>query len=302
MRIKTIIILTILIVFTSETSFTQNNTDDFPVLKVPYLGQKPPGTTPLIFAPGIISTDDWEFSITFSKNGNELFFTRRKDQQTGNRLLYMKIEGGRWSVPHPPPFAQDCREFEPNFAPDGIRLYYNSSRPLPENVSSPHPFNQWVVYKQGSEWTGPEMIGSPIMELFPMFATQAKDGTLYFTGNIERGIYCAEYRNGHFENPERLPDVINSINWAGHPFIDPEERYIIFDSNVDEKGKKNLYISFKDSNGEWTESINLNQSIGFTEHAAIPHVSFDGKYLFFSSRGDIYWVDAKIIEELKLNE
>jgi hypothetical protein len=68
---------------------------------------------------------------------------------------------------------------------------------------------------------------------------------------------------------------------------------------VDEKGKKNLYISFKDSNGEWIESINMNQSIGFPEHAAIPHVSFDGKYLFFSSRGDIYWVDVKIIEKFK---
>ena len=71
---------------------------------------------------------------------------------------------------------------------------------------------------------------------------------------------------------------------------------------MDEKGKKNLYISFKDSNGEWTKSINMNQSIDFSEHAAIPHVSFDGKYLFFSSRGDIYWVDARIIEELKPKE
>jgi len=28
-------------------------------------------------------------------------------------------------------------------------------------------------------------------------------------------------------------------------------------------------------------------------------LSPDGKYLFYQSRGDIYWVDAKIIEELK---
>jgi hypothetical protein len=60
-----------------------------------------------------------------------------------------------------------------------------------------------MVYKLGSDWKESEMIGSPIMELFPMFATQAKNSTLYFTGNIERGIYCAEYRKGHFENPER---------------------------------------------------------------------------------------------------
>ena len=104
----------------------------FPKLKGPYLGQKPPGITPEIFRPGIISTDAWEFSITFSKNGKELLFTRRKDSQQGNRLLYMKMEGGRWSLPHPPPFALDCRESEPNFSPDGTCLFYNSRHPLPQ--------------------------------------------------------------------------------------------------------------------------------------------------------------------------
>ena len=28
-------------------------------------------------------------------------------------------------------------------------------------------------------------------------------------------------------------------------------------------------------------------------------VSPDGKYLFYSNKGDIYWVDAKFIAELK---
>ena len=94
-------------------------------------------------------------------------------------------------------------------------------------------------------------------------------------------------------------DTINSRNWAGHPFIHPEEHYILFDSNVDEKGTKNLYVSFMGDKGEWSESINMNHHFNFPEHAAIPHVSFDGKYLFLSSRGDIYWVDAKIIQRLK---
>jgi len=299
MGLKIYFIFLAIFILISGYSDGQDKKDKWLEIKSPYLDQKPPGNTPEIFAPSIISTDDWEFSITFSKNGKELFFTRRKDNQTGNRLLYMKIEEGRWSIPHPPPFALDCREFEPNFTPDGISLFYNSSRPLPDNVNSLHPFNLWMVSKQGGDWSEPEMIGDPIMEQFPMFATQTIDGTLYFTGNIERGVYCAEYRNGNFEDPERLANVINGLNAAGHPFIDPEERYIIFDSNVDEKGTKNLYISFRDKNGEWTASKNINQYIDFPEHAAMPHVSFDGKYLFFSSGGDIYWMDTKIIDKLR---
>ena len=49
---------------------------DFPKLTGPYLGQKPPGPTPELFAPGIISTEKNEHSpAIFSKDGNELFWS-----------------------------------------------------------------------------------------------------------------------------------------------------------------------------------------------------------------------------------
>ena len=38
------------------------------------------------------------------------------------------------------------------------------------------------------------------------------------------------------------------------------------------------------------------------QKAAIAWVTTDGKYIFFKAEGDIYWVDAGIIEELKPNE
>jgi hypothetical protein len=43
--------------------------DDSPGLKWLYLGQKPPGMTPEIFAPGIISSSDFlEYCLTFSSD------------------------------------------------------------------------------------------------------------------------------------------------------------------------------------------------------------------------------------------
>ena len=44
--------------------------DKFPVLKGPYLGQKPPGMVPKVFAPGIISTEAAEGCSSFSRDGN----------------------------------------------------------------------------------------------------------------------------------------------------------------------------------------------------------------------------------------
>jgi len=39
--------------------------EGFPVLKGPYLGQNPPGMTPEVFAPGIISTDATDGTLYF---------------------------------------------------------------------------------------------------------------------------------------------------------------------------------------------------------------------------------------------
>ena len=46
------------LVFVLLTSSIIAAEEDFPILKGPYLGQKPPGTMPEVFAPGIISVDE----------------------------------------------------------------------------------------------------------------------------------------------------------------------------------------------------------------------------------------------------
>ena len=50
--------------------------DDFPLLKGPFLGQKPPSMVPEIFAPGVISTDAHEGCSAFSKDDQTFIFRR----------------------------------------------------------------------------------------------------------------------------------------------------------------------------------------------------------------------------------
>jgi hypothetical protein len=50
----------------STAACSQTQKTDFPVLKGPSLGQKPPGSTPEIFVPGVISTEKgWEAAMSF---------------------------------------------------------------------------------------------------------------------------------------------------------------------------------------------------------------------------------------------
>ena len=79
---KIIIIVSVfcffLIAWTSENQ--QNNST---ALKGPYLGQNPPGLTPEIFAPGIISSKADEGCSSFSKDGQVYFFARAKSPTSG---------------------------------------------------------------------------------------------------------------------------------------------------------------------------------------------------------------------------
>jgi hypothetical protein len=49
-----------------------------------YFGQTPPGDTAVVFAPGVISrTDRYETGITFSPDGNEVYFEASGDSYPG---------------------------------------------------------------------------------------------------------------------------------------------------------------------------------------------------------------------------
>jgi Tol biopolymer transport system component len=124
----------------------------------------------------------------------------------------------------------------------------------------------------------------------------------------------------------------NYAEWC--PYIAPDESYMLF-SAYTKKGEENndLFIVLKDKQGNWSKAINIGIEVNTTYQEQFPSVSDDGKYLFFTSnrlriykkinhnyeysepltykkirdimnepgngKGDIYWVSAKIIEELK---
>ena len=77
--------------------------NDFPVLKGPYLGQEPPGMAPEIFAPGIISTGNFECMAFFSPDGREFYHMLWGPPH--DVILFTKEENNRWIEPQVIPFS-----------------------------------------------------------------------------------------------------------------------------------------------------------------------------------------------------
>ena len=278
---------------------------DFPVLKGPYLGQKPPGMTPEVFAPGIISTEEkYELNSVFSPQGDEFYYeistTTPEEKKKGEYfyiIMVSKQMNGVWTKPEMVPFSGKYSTMDMCFSPDGNRLYFTSDRPNPWDVSPKN--NIWYVERTGNGWSNPVILPPPVYtpEVRQGQVSLAANGTLYFrTGD---DLFYSKYKNGKFSNPVILSEAVNSPYAESKPYISPDESFLLFvryDMPRSINGGRGLYISFRGEDGSWKPAKNTNID------GSLPKLTPDGKYFFFSRGGDIYWVDAKIIEELKPSE
>ena len=164
---------------------TQKN--HFPVLKGPYLGQKPPGMKPEIFAPGIISTGHDERIACFTPDGRELYYMLWGAPI--GVLLHMKEENGRWTKPEVMPFS-GMYNGEYTLSPDGRKIVFCTDRPLGGKGKPLNDFYTWIVEKEGGAWGEPRYIEAFEDEekSFSGYPTIAESGNIYFYSNRKDGI------------------------------------------------------------------------------------------------------------------
>ncbi|MBT8181830.1 MAG: PD40 domain-containing protein [Eudoraea sp.] len=298
---KNLSILTFLLVFITSCQDSENS-------NLTLLSDQIPTDTALVFGEGIISTNNFEFAITFNPEMDEMYFTRRKPDKD-NEIYSMQLVDGKWSIPESAFFKTDKGwDFEPHIDPEGKRLYFGSIRPLNDTIK-PSGLHQWYCKKNVSGWGQPKPLETPFVDRsVVMYLTSSENGNLYFTAG-EKGdkpedwvIYNSINEKGEYKTINRMGNEINfSGKYIAHPYISPDESYVIYDGESSSGyGNNDLYISFN-KNGTWTKAINLGPKVNTKQTEMCPSVSPDGKYLFFhrggEDNGDIYWIDFRPIKE-----
>lgn len=272
-----------------------------------YLGQRLPGAVPELFAQNFISLpEQHEFGSIFSKNNKEFFYGIDKEGKA--EIGYTKLLDGVWTSPKTL-ISHDTFSFnDPMLSADEKRLYFISDMPSNEKGNK-KDYDIWFIERNNDSWSAPtnagSQINSPGNEYYVSFSN---NGTLYFAsdrnsveGKINNfDIYSSEQKNGKFKEPLMLPGSINSKGYEADVFIAPNESYLIFCSVRKEGfGQGDLYISFRNDDGTWSKAKNMGKIVNNEFHQLCPFVSQDGKYLFFTSNQDIYWVTSDIIETFR---
>jgi Tol biopolymer transport system component len=264
-----------------------------------YLGQKPPGEVPEVFAPGIISTNGHiEMGCTWTPNGKEFYFARSETQDVNSNwaIWVVKEREGNWTEPEIAPFSGIYRDFAPFITPDGkYMLFYRMSSKEAEAREG-----TWIIERKGDTWSEPEFFVDAYC------VTTADFQTFYLStehrDSTSRDIAVMSYASGIISEPRDLGGDINSNAFDAHAWISADGSFLIFDSSrpggFDDT---DIYVSFRKTDGSWSKGFNLGKNIN-EGHSHIPSLSPDSKYIFLASDGDIYWAAAKLIEEIKPQE
>lgn len=280
-----LILVVVLLINACNTKKQKVNDPDFPRLENPFFGQKPPGLIPEIFAPRIVSTKQSELAATFSPDIEEFYFRSYDEGLENDALVSIQYKDNLWTETFVVPRGE--------ISPDGKILYIGNE--FREQTSS--------------GWSAIKSLGAPFDSIPIMRLTASSKGAYYFDDvsrfNDKPPIVHIRYSrliDGIHEKPRTL-DLDTGTTLKFHPFIAPDESYLIFDSKP-ENGNADIYISFRQKDGSWGTAINLGDTIN-TEHSDVyGSVTSDGKYFFFSrtlsnGKKNRMWVDAGFIEALR---
>lgn len=261
----------------------------------PYLGQTPPGEVAQVFAPGVVTTPEWGDAGRFAPDMNTFYVQRWRqvDGETKRKALKFERTDTGWRE-----VALPGETRMPFFAPDGESLHYGKRYKV----------------RVGDGWSEMRDLGAPYDDIRIMTMSVSASGTYAFdeVGTNGNGILrYSEVVDGKRQEPKPFGPEINTGTWNAHPYIAPDESYIMWDGERESGyGSSDLYISFRQPDGTWGEAINLGDRVNTAAEEGGPHITPDGKYLIFNrvvtpadSKGgpqsDLFWVDAGFIEDLR---
>ncbi len=315
---KNLLLLTAFITFTFWTNCQTANTQNKP--NENKINQLDPPQTAEVFEPNAISKfDRWSFTPTFSKDMQTLVFTAWDNPNLSNpnniqKLYKSKKIDGKWTEPSEIEETKGFRVDWAHFSPDGKYFLLSYTKPHKGHYNFPakegfDDFDIWIAPTNESgeiDWKNfkpikgadinrqktPEnkSIGYVHNETAPRMDL---NGNLYFwterldDGGGRRDIYSASVKDLsklEWNEAKLLPTPINSRFNESGAAISPNGNWMIFASErKGGLGGSDLYFSKKINNEEWSKPINLGEKVNTSKDEGAPHITPDGKSLFFTS-------------------
>jgi len=163
-----------------------------------------------------------------------------------------------------------------------------------ENVFDDMLYYEDVFYseKVNDKWLPATKVGPPVNILYhdSNLAISADGKELYLYRSENGGDIFLSNRNpnGTWTEPIALNQNINSTFSENSVSISPDGNMLFFSSDrpiTPDKTDLDIYLSVKDGKGQWGAAKNLGSMINTPYDEDGPFIDYDGKTLYFSSKG-----------------
>jgi hypothetical protein len=244
-----------------------------------------------LFAPGIISTGDYESHATFTPDGRELYFLKMAPNFSRWTIFVSRYKEGNWSPPEVAPFSGQYQDADPYITADGKQFYFISDRPVEMGGERQSHHDIWVMDKTDSGWSVPRHLPAPVNTPADSYYPIAlRNGTLYFgserkdskgLGDIYRAV---PHKDGSYA-VENIGPPVNTSAGEYEAFVTEDENLLLLAATrrPDSLGDYDLYVSHKQADGKWSEPVNLGPEINSPARELSPKLSPDGKYVIWMS-------------------
>lgn len=149
--------------------------------------------------------------------------------------------------------------------------------------------NVYVSYMIDSLWTLPELLFENIDAKDIGAANISADGSeIYFSSSAlgdsygSCDIYCVKFAEGRWSAPNNI-NAINTPEWESQPCLSADGKELYFVRGDRKTSSTDLFVSYKDDDGNWSKAKRLNSKINTDGNERSPFVHYDGKTLYFSS-------------------
>ncbi|MFA0961793.1 OmpA family protein [Roseivirga sp. BDSF3-8] len=197
-----------------------------------------------------------------------------------------------------PNVNSDFDELKPLVSPDGNMLFF-SRQNHPDNVGGIEDKEDIWYSEKGAdgEWGEARNIGAPLNNEGPNFISSITPdgrsmvvllGNQYMpNGKMRAGVSMSNREGSGWSDPENI-EIENDYNLSPQAnfFMANNRKTLLMSVERDDsRGDRDLYVSFQQSDGKWSEPLNLGDIVNTASVESAPFLAPDDRTLYFSSKG-----------------